>query len=75
MQVNYILMIDGTHDFSDLDKGNGKTRLEIFKFWDLVRLISEVWWYYEIIQTTNGDLLQLQYGVACNVAIETRFTF
>ena len=47
---NYILILDLTPGFNGLSKNNCKTRLETFKFWDLVRLIQEVL-RYEITLT------------------------
>ena len=40
---NYIFILDLTHRFIGLGKGNCKTRREAFLFWDLVHRISEVW--------------------------------
>ena len=34
-----------TPGFNGLGKDNSKTRRETFKFWDLVRLILEIWRY------------------------------
>ena len=42
---NYTFILDLTPGFNGLCKDNYKTRRETFKFWDLVRLILEVWWY------------------------------
>ena len=42
---NYIFILDLTHGFNRLGKDNCKTRRETFEFWDLVRLILEIWWY------------------------------
>ena len=39
---NYIFIFYLTSDVNGLDKGNCKKRRDSFKFWDLVRLISEV---------------------------------
>ena len=39
---NYIFIVDLTPGFSWLDKDNCETRREIFKFLDLMRLVSEV---------------------------------
>ena len=39
---NYIFIFDITPGFSALDKVNCKTRPELFKFWDLMRLILEM---------------------------------
>ena len=45
---NYIFILDLTPSFNGLGKDNCKTRPEIFKFWDLVCLILEVWRYSSI---------------------------
>ena len=42
---NYIFILDLKHGYSGLDNDNCKTRREIFKFWDLVRLILDIWLY------------------------------
>ena len=43
---NYIFILDLTPGFIGLGKDNRKTlRRETFKYWDLVRLISEIWQY------------------------------
>ena len=42
---NYIFILDSTHGFNGLGEANCKTRRTTFKFWDLVRLMLEVWWY------------------------------
>ena len=42
---NYIFIIDLKHGSNGLDKDDCKSRREKFKFWDLVRLILEVWRY------------------------------
>ena len=44
---NYVFILDFTPGFNELGKDNCKTRRETFKFWDLVRLILEVWRYHE----------------------------
>ena len=43
---NYISILDLTSGFNWLGKNNCKTRRETLKFWDFVRLISEVWRYF-----------------------------
>ena len=43
---NYIFILDLTPGFNGLGKYNYKMRLETFKFWDLVQLILDVWWYF-----------------------------
>ena len=40
---NYIFILDLTPGFNGLGKDYCETRRETFKFWDLVRLIFEVW--------------------------------
>ena len=40
---NYIFILDIRPGFNGLGKDNGKTTRETFNFWDLVRLIFEVW--------------------------------
>ena len=47
---NYIFIVSLIHSFDKLGKDNCKTTRETFKFCDLVQLISESWWYIEIIQ-------------------------
>ena len=42
---NYIFILDVTPGFNGLGKDNWKMRQETFKFWNLVLLILEVWWY------------------------------
>ena len=42
---NYIFILDLTHGFNIMNKGKCKTRRDTFKFWDLVHLILEIWWY------------------------------
>ena len=42
---NYIFILDLTHGFNGLGKGNCKMKWEIFSFWDLVCLVIEVWQY------------------------------
>ena len=44
---NYIFILDLTHGFYIVNKGNCKTRRETFKFWDSVQLILEFWQYVE----------------------------
>ena len=41
---NYIFIFDLTPGFSGLGKDNFKTRREIFKIFNLVRLMLAVWW-------------------------------
>ena len=43
-----------TTGFNGLGKDNCKTRWETFKFWDLVWLILEVWWYVLIKLQKTG---------------------
>ena len=43
---NYIFILDLTLGFNGLSRDNCKTRWEIFKCWDLVWLILEVWQYF-----------------------------
>ena len=52
---NYIFILDWTPGFNGLVKDNCKTRREIFKFWDLLWLILEVWPYF-IMNVTLGEL-------------------
>ena len=42
---NDIFILDLKPGFNILHKDNCKTRWEIFKFWNLVHLILEIWWY------------------------------
>ena len=42
---NYIFILGLTPKFNGLSKDNYKTRRETCSFWDLMRFISEVWWY------------------------------
>ena len=42
---NNIFILDLTSGFNGLGQDNCKTIWETFKFWDLVHLILEVWWY------------------------------
>ena len=46
--ANYIFILDLTPGFNGLSKDNCKTRLETFKFWDLMRLILEVLGYFRL---------------------------
>ena len=54
----YIFILCLTLDFNRLRKDNCKMRWETFKFWDLVRLILQIWWciFYGIF-CTNPILL------------------
>ena len=45
MLISQIFILDLTPDFNVSGKDNCKTRRETFKFWDLLRLILEVWRY------------------------------
>ena len=40
---NYIFILNLTHSFNILHEDNCKTRWEIFKFWELVHLVLEIW--------------------------------
>ena len=42
---NYMFILDITHDFNRLSKGNCKTKRETLKFGDLMHLILEFWRY------------------------------
>ena len=44
--TNNIFILDLAHCFNEVGKDSYKTRRGIFKFWDLVGLISEVLWYH-----------------------------
>ena len=56
---NYIFILDLTADFNGLVKDNCKARREILKFWDLVRLILEIWWY--VVNVTRYVWMKWQY--------------
>ena len=49
---NYIFILNLTHGFNRLHKYNCKTRQETSKFWNVVYLILEVWWYYGFLILT-----------------------
>ena len=57
--TNYIFIFNLTLGFNALGKDKCKIRQGIFKFWDLVWLILEVWWYVwcrdDILQEWNGN--------------------
>ena len=38
---------------ASIDWDNGKTRRETFKFWDLVRLVLEIWRYFLCLSVIN----------------------
>ena len=48
---NYIFMLALTPGFNELGKENCKTRRETFKFWDLMKLILEVWQSFWLAHT------------------------
>ena len=50
---NYIFILNLIHSFSRLGKDTCKTRRETCKFWDLVRLIFEIWRYSISISTMS----------------------
>ena len=59
---NYIFILDLTPGFNILRKDNCKTRRDTFKFWDLVRLILEIWRYsyiHSIFFTSIPNGLQI----------------
>ena len=58
---NYIFILDLTPGFNGLGKDNCKTRRGSFMFWDLVRLISEI---YGNSQLTLPECQTLRCGVA-----------
>ena len=65
---NHILILHLTHGFNTLHKDNCKPRREPFKFWDLVRLISEnlrYWWCEPRIDHDNN----LYYDSLCIVYV------
>ena len=45
---NYIFILNLIRGFNRLVKDDCKTRRETFKFWNLVRLQLEIWWYIEV---------------------------
>ena len=45
---NYIFILDLTPFFNKLDKDKCKARRETLKFWDLVQLLLEIWWYFQV---------------------------
>ena len=53
----HIFILDSTPGFNRLHKDNCKTRWETFKFWDLVCLILEIWWY------TNSYYINNVFGI------------
>ena len=55
---NYIFILDLIPCFIGIGKDNWKTRLETFKFWDLMWLILEIWWQssFSIIEKRNPML-------------------
>ena len=63
----YIIMLDSTLGFNRLGKDNCKTRRETFKFWDLVRLILEVWRYSVMLvlnyrnEYNSSDLIMISF--------------
>ena len=61
----YIFILDLTPHFSGLDKDNDKTRRETFKFWDLMRLILEIWRYIpmNLCDVNSSSLLQLHWWI------------
>ena len=46
-----MFIIDLTCGFNGFGKDNCKTRQEKFKFWNLVRLILEIWWYIRLCES------------------------
>ena len=52
---NYIFILDFTPGFNGLGKDNFKKRREPFKFWDLVRLILEIWRYVSLLHWHLGN--------------------
>ena len=42
---NYTFILNLTHGFNIMNKGNCNTRRHAFKFWDLMRRILEIWRY------------------------------
>ena len=55
---NYTFILDLTSGFKGLDKDNCWTGRETFKFWDLVRLILEIWRYVQTTFSATTDVLQ-----------------
>ena len=43
---NHIFILDLTPAFNELDKDKCKASRGTFKFWNLVPLKLEVWWYF-----------------------------
>ena len=50
---NYIFILDLTPGCNGLSKDNCKMKGETFKFWDLVHLILDAWWYNVCIITNS----------------------
>ena len=65
---NYIFILDLTPGFNRLYRDNCKTWRKTLKFWDLVPLILEIWWYMyycESIMRLYIDLVCLEYAKLC----------
>ena len=58
---NYIFIFDLTTGFSRLGKDKCKTRRETFNFWELVRLILEIWRYTKPKQSANRVYILRKY--------------
>ena len=50
---NYIFILNLIRGFNRLGRDNCKTRRETFEFWDLVRLILEIWGYMRNVVTED----------------------
>ena len=60
-----IFILGLTLGFNGLGKDNGNTRRKTFKFWDLVRLILEIWWKEFVSDIDMMKLLHwLSFGVS-----------
>ena len=53
---NYNFFLDLTSGFNGLGKDNCKTIREAVKFWDMVRHILEVFWYWLIVREQSGSI-------------------
>ena len=70
---NYIFILDLTPGFNGLSKDNCKMRWEIFKFWHLMRLISEVWRYIVLFGST--DVVRITTYERHSVSNQRQFIF
>ena len=64
---HYIFILDFTPGFDGLVKANCKTRRETFKFWNLMRLLIEMWRYVIKHTVTMHQYLSWQFSYLANM--------